>query len=88
MNYIFLFYFNFFAKAIYWLLIKEGWENIFHYLVNFFAILSIQTEARWYKAFFLHFCLELGINIKDEKSLQAKIAEFLNIKLDNIVIKA
>lgn len=58
------------------------------YLDNFFAILTTQTEAEQYEAFFLQLCLELGVHIKDEKSLQAKIANFLGIKLDSIAMEA
>ena len=55
---------------------------------DFFAILSSQTEAQAYESFFLHFCLVLGVYIKDEKSLQAIIKEFLSIKVDSIKMEA
>lgn len=82
------FIFDLFAKGIHWLLIKEGLEDTLHYLDDFFAILTTQTEAERYEAFFLQLCLELGVHIKDEKSLHDKIAEFLGIELDSIAMEA
>ena len=66
---------------------NRGWENTFHYLEDFFAIFSSQTKAQAYKDFFLHLCLVLGVYIKDKKSLQATIADFLGIELNSIIIK-
>lgn len=82
------FIFDLFAKGIHWLLIKEDWEDTLHYLDDFFAILTTQTEAEQYEVFFLQLCLELEVHIKDEKSLRAKIAKFLGIELDSIAMEA
>lgn len=49
------FIFDLFAKGIHWLLIKEGWEDTLDYLDDFFAILTTQTEAERYEAFFFSF---------------------------------
>ena len=67
---------------------NRGWKNTLHYLDDLFAILSSQTKPQAYKNFFLYLCLIFGVHIKDKKSLQATIAEFLGIELDSIKMEA
>ena len=82
------FIFDLFAKGIHWLLIKDSWKNTLHYLDDFFAILASDVEAKLYEAFFFYLCRELGVKIKDEKSLRATIAEFLGIELGSTAMEA
>lgn len=63
---------------------KKGWKNFYHYLDDFFSIISQQIKTQAYKNFFLHLYIILRGYVQEKKSLKTFFTEFLNIELDRI----
>ena len=84
-----LYIFDFLTKALHWmLLIIFHWVIILHYLNDFFVILSSSIDAILYQSQFDDLCVELKLKVNHKKNICDTTIDFLNIELDNELIKA
>ena len=84
-----LYIFDFFAKALHWILIIVfHWAVILHYLNDFFAVLFFTTDYKLYEQQFNQLCHELDFKINIKKSICDSIIKFLEIELDSDFMKA
>ena len=86
---IFFYIFDLLIKALHWiLLIVFHWIIILHYLDDFFAILLSRVDSILYQKHIDDLCIELELKINHKKNICDTIVDFLDIELDNELMKA
>ena len=81
--------FDLLVKALHWiLLIVFHWVIILHYLDDFFAILLSRVDSILYQKHIDDLCIELELKINHKKNICDTIVDFLDIELDNELMKA
>jgi hypothetical protein len=84
--------FDLFAKALHWILDNRATSpkfHIIHYLDDFLAVGPPGNQAASeFGDYFAHTCTELGLRIKDNKSITGTVADFGDIEIDTIAMEA
>ena len=69
------------------LLIVFHWVIILHYLDDFFAILLSRVDFILYQKHIDDLCIKIELKINHKKNICDTIVDFLNIELDNELMK-
>lgn len=80
--------FGLFPKSLYYILLYLKWRELLHYLNNFWSIYPNLLAKIAYANKFNLICLDLSFSIQAKKDKIGTIINFLEIKLDTIVIEA
>ena len=84
---IVFFLFDLFAKTLHWILVINDFRIILHYLDDFLIILKFLIDSKSFKKIWRQICENLDFEINEKKKKFDTKFEFLDIELDDEVMK-